>query len=131
MKNSKNENSEMGLDVSDIINDLDGQKIIVLNQFRFPPFTLRNNTPKMIKIFDEMMKIYSKSRNLAVGGKLKSAKQTFAPLVGNYPEMFKEANQWIKKSNNDPIRAAEIYRGTSEYKPGDLVAPLYQDGWVP
>ncbi|MFY7898157.1 MAG: hypothetical protein ACOVOP_03780 [Candidatus Planktophila sp.] len=131
MKNRKDENIETGYEIADMLNDIEGQKIIVLNQLRFPPFTMKKNATKTLKIFKAMEKIEAKARDLAVDGKMKSAKNSFAPLVADHPEMFKEANQWIKKSNNNPHDAAKMYMAMPDYQPGDLIPPLYQDVWMP
>lgn len=131
MKKRKDENTKTGDDVTEMLFDIEGQKIAILNQLRFPPFIIKANAMKTMKIFKEMEKIEAKTCNNVVAGKLNSVKNSFSPLVADYPEMFKEANQWIRKSNNNAFDAAKMYMDSPNYQPGDILAPLYQDGWMP
>lgn len=113
------------------IKDLRKQSLSVSNKFKFPPFTETANKDKTRDAFRQYEMIEQQTMKNLQMDKIQTAQNVFAPLMAEFSSMFKEADNWIKKSNNDYIKAAEMYRASPSYKPGSLVAPIVTVGWVP
>lgn len=129
-KRPKEQMQEEQANIPALLMDLAGQKMNVLAQLRYPPFTLVQNYNKTKKIFADMEKIEAKVAKNVMDEKVSSVKDSFMPLVTEHKKMFSEAKTWMAKSGNSEEKAAEMYRATPEYKPGDITAPVYQAGWV-
>lgn len=117
--------------IQEAIQDLRTQSLFVSNKFKFPPFTEKANKDKTFDAFRKYEMIEQQTIENLNLGKIQTAQNVFAPLMAEFSSMFKEADNWIKKSNNDYVKAAEIYRASPSYKPGSLAAPIVTTGFVP
>jgi len=113
------------------LKDLRKQSLSVINKFKFPPFTERANKDKTRDAFRQYQMIEQQTMKNLQMGKIQAAQNVFAPLMAEFSSMFLEADHWIMQSNNDYIKAAEMYRASPSYKPGSLIAPIVTVGWVP
>jgi len=119
------------METQEAIKDLKNQSLSVSNKFKFPPFTETANQDEARNAYRQYEMIEQQTMKNLQTGKIQTAKNVFAPLMAEFSSMFKEADNWIKKSNNNYITAAEMYRASPSYKPGSLVAPIPTVGWVP
>jgi len=119
------------MEIEEAIKDLRQQSLSLYNKFKFPPFTLSADREKTYDARKQYEMIREQTFQNLQMGKIQTAQNAFAPLMAEFSSMFKEADNWIKKSNNDYIKAAEMYRASPSYKPGSLVAPIVTVGWVP
>ena len=112
-----------------IWDDLHNQTNEMMNYLCFPPFTIKKNFTKANEIKKQIDKITNTTlRNIALEKDIN--KKIFNSIIADNKEMFTEANRWIKRSSNDYVAAAELYRATND--PTEIGPPIGGTaGWIP
>ena len=112
-----------------IWDDLYNQTNEMMNYLCFPPFTLKNNYAKVYKIKKQIDKVTNAvHRDILRENDID--KKIFSSIIADNKELFTEANRWIKRSSNDYVAAAELYRATND--PTEIGPPIGGTaGWIP
>ncbi len=120
-------NEEYGLFYTEIMS----QAKMIFDALIFPPFTFESNIKKSEKIAKDIEK-YQYNLLDSIGVKQISVRNIYKDITNDYKKLFDNASSWMKKSNNDYMVAADLFRETNQSKER-LVPPVTftPRGWIP
>ena len=129
-------NHTYGLDLSDkdaylVQSEIISQAKAIANFLLFQPFTFLSNKKKSKQIYDDLIE-QRESFLRSIGNKQISIKKIYQNIVNDHKKLFDDASAWMKKSNNDHILAAELFRKNNQTQE-KLTASAAEtpSGWIP